>query len=427
MTETMKPKINPNVLSLKESATLAINLKARAAIKEGKQVCHFGFGQSPFSVHPLIQEELANNSHQKDYLPTRGLPELCQTISEFHKRVFNYDLYPEGILIGPGSKEMIFQALFALEGKVLVPAPSWVSYGPQVNIKGDRIIEIQTSKDNSYKLQGSELEAICKSEGNGQKILILNNPTNPTGAIYSEKEIKEISEVSKANNVIVISDEIYSLVNFEGEKYHSCHEYYPEGTIITSGLSKSHAAGGYRMGFISFPQNMCEVIKAISALVSETFSAVSAPIQYASVIAYSDNEELLEYIRQCTKIHKACGEYLAKRFQKMGLACPMPGGAFYLFPDFNDYKDKLEAKGIGTATKLANALFDQKLVAILPGSDFYLPESYLGCRVATVDYDGESVYQASLKVTELGDSFVEQNCPNLKEGADRIESFLDAL
>lgn len=428
-------ELNPNVVNLKESATLAINLTARGMRAAGKTVAHFGFGQSPFPVHPKIQIALANNAHQKDYLPTRGLPALCDAIACYYKQFFDYDLNKDLVLVGPGSKEMIFQALYILEGPVLVPAPSWVSYGPQINLRGKQIEAIVTKRENSYKLQASELEETCSKLGVGQKILILNNPSNPTGAVYTDQEVKELSEVARKNKVIVISDEIYSLINFSGREYVGFPKYYPEGTILTSGLSKSHAAGGYRLGFLALPEGMESVCKGLSAMISETFSAVSAPIQYAALEAYCGDYDLMSYVKQCTKIHKACGEYLHTRFVEMGLNCPKPEGAFYLFPDFQNYKEKLASRGIKGCKTLATELLDKAGVALLPGSDFYYPEEAMGCRVATVDYDGDWVYQKSLEPLHnphvnqhsLDQNFVEEHCPNLKWGADQIQAFLEAL
>jgi aspartate aminotransferase len=435
MTNTFCPELNPLIEGLKESSTLAINIKARTARANGEDIVHFGFGQSPFPVHPKIQIALANNAFQKDYLPTKGLPELCVKIAEYHSHFFNYELDPNMILIGPGSKELIFQALYLLEGPVFVPAPSWVSYGPQLNIRGKKLIPILTKREDSYKLSADDLLQACKDEGEGQKILILNNPSNPTGAVYTEDEVKQLSEVARNNKVIIISDEIYSLVNFSERPYVGFHKYYPEGIIITSGLSKSHAAGGYRLGFIAAPPNMSNFMKCLCAMVSETFSAVSAPIQYAALEAYSTDYDLMSYVKQCARIHQACGQYLHRRFIEMGLNCPKPEGAFYLFPDFMPFKDKIVAKGLKTCSELANYLFDQHGVAVLPGEDFYYPEDYFGIRVASVDYDGDEVYSESLlpllklkvKQFELGDEFVEKFCPNIKKGADRIEEFIKTL
>ncbi|WP_419172662.1 pyridoxal phosphate-dependent aminotransferase [Halobacteriovorax sp.] len=430
MTKKTQLHLNTNILKLKESATLAINLKARAARRNGDDICHLGFGQSPFHVHEKIQDELAKNAHQKDYLPTKGLPALCESIASYHNKRFSYQFDKDRILVGPGSKELIFQALYVLEGPVIVPAPSWVSYGPQLNIKGREIDPVITKSENAYKMTAKELEEACERHlDEEQKVLIFNSPSNPTGAVYTEEEIKELTKVCRKHNVIVIADEIYALINYSGEDFPSFHQHYPEGTLVSSGLSKSHAAGGYRLGFLYAPEGMESVIKCLSAMISETFSAVSAPIQYAAVKAYSIDNDIDNYIRTCTRVHEVCGNYLHDRFKNMGLSCSHPKGAFYLFPDFGSFKEKLKSKNIHNDVELSEFIFENYKVALLPGSDFYFPKDAMAVRVASVDYEGENVYkEASLKDSDSLDySFVEANCPQLKKACDRLEEFLNTL
>lgn len=420
--------LNPDVINLKESSTLKINQLARKMRAEGKTVYHFGFGQSPFPVHQKIVDELKKHAHEKDYLPTLGLPELRKTISNYYKEEFGYHFKPEHILVGPGSKELLFQALYVLEGPVIIPAPSWVSYGPQVNVRGKHIMRVVTQYENNYKLQPDELENVCNTLPDDQKILIINSPNNPSGAVYSEAEVKALSEVARRRNVIVVSDEIYAMVDFKMERRKGFAHFYPEGTIVTAGLSKSHSAGGYRLGFLATSKELEPLITCLASLVSETFSAVSAPIQYSAVTAYSRDQDLLDYVDQCTKIHKAAGEYMAKRFNNMEASCPEPEGAFYILPSFDGYRKKLEAKFGGMdSQKFANICLEHANVAMLPGSDFYMPHYMLCCRVATVDYDGASVYKASLKASAIDDAFIEKNCPSIKAGLDSLENFLKSL
>lgn len=423
----MKPTVNTSIATLKESATLMINEKAKALRLAGHSVCHFGFGQSPFPVHESIQEELRKNSYRKDYLPTLGLLELRETICDFYHRYYKYEFSPDCICIGPGSKELIFQALFVLEGPLLIPAPSWVSYGPQAHIRGKQIYVIHTSKENSYKLTAQDLQKACDAHPNSpQKILIINNPNNPTGIVYSDEEIQEISQVARKNSVIIISDEIYALINFNQSFSIGFSSHYPEGTIVTGGLSKGHSAGGYRLGFIAVPKNMQTVIKCLTSMVSETFSAVSAPIQASAIAAFSGNKEEIAYTQKCTAIHKAAGYYMHKRFLEIGAFCHKPEGAFYLFPDFMDMKDWLKSKNILDSPDLSDALLEDIKVVTLPAYDFYCHKDYLALRIATVDYDGAKVYQASLKYPrQLDDQFIKDNCPRLKEGMDRIQKFFD--
>jgi aspartate aminotransferase len=164
--------INPDIINLKESSTLKINQTVRKLRSEGKEVAHFGFGQSPFPVHPLIVEELRKYAGEKDYLPTLGLLELREAIVNYYKGLYGYNFTVDTVCVGPGSKELIFQALFVLEGTVIVPAPSWVSYGPQVNAKGKHITRVITKKENNYKLQGEELAQVCTTLTSKQKFLL---------------------------------------------------------------------------------------------------------------------------------------------------------------------------------------------------------------------------------------------------------------
>ena len=287
---------------------------------------------------------------------------------------------------------------------------------------------MQTQREKNYKLTGVELEQACKLlHGEPQKILIVNNPNNPTGSVYRKEEVKEIADVARRHNVIVISDEIYSNLCYASSPYHSFMREYPEGTIVTSGLSKGHSAGGYRLGFLAAASNMASVVTCLASLTSETFSAVSSPTQYAALAAFSDDPEIEGYVSQCCKIHQAAGDYLYEAFVAMNLNCSRPEGAFYLFPDFENFKDALFKKGILNAGMLCDHLLDAIGVATLPANDFYYPPEFLGCRVASVDYDGAELYRRSLEVEVLDAAFIETYCPKLKKGVERLKGFTEEL
>ena len=419
--------LNPYVTGLKESATLDINLKALELRKQGHEVYHFGFGQSPFPVPEPIQEALRNNSHKKDYLPSRGLPELCDAVAAYYRKEFGYVYSGNDVLIGPGSKELIFQTIYLMEGPVIVPAPSWVSYGPQASLRGKDVFPINTEKDNSYKLTANELDRVCHHLGQKQKLLILNNPNNPTGAVYYEKEIKEIAEICRAYGVIVISDEIYAKIDFTEYPQSSIAKYYPEGTIVSGGLSKSFAAGGYRLGVMLIPQALHIMVDALKSIISETFSSVSAPIQFAALEAYQNFDNLRPTIKMHSDIHKYASTYLYKRFKAMGMNCPRPEGSFYLFPDFENYKQPLRAKGIITCNQLCKDVQEKAHVAMLPGADFYLPATHLGVRVASVDFDGAKALQEWPGESAMDEKKTMKLFPYLVKGCDSLEKYLKKL
>lgn len=421
--------LNPQITGLKESSTLAINARAKKMRNDGEKVFHWGFGQSPFSVHPKIQEALKENSDKAEYLPTLGLLGLRESIRSFYQERYHCDFPEECILIGPGSKELLFQAIFVLEGPLIIPSPSWVSYGPQAHIRGKQVISVPTKVENSYKISPEELEYACRVlAGDQQKIIIINNPNNPTGAVYTKEEVDAIVAVCRKNKVVVISDEIYSLVNFEGcDNHYSFLRAYPEGTLITSGMSKGFSAGGYRMGFAAGSKDLKPVIDCLAAMVSETFSAVTAPISFAAISAFDNDPEIMSYVEECGKIHKAVTEYMYNEFLAMKLVCPKPEGAFYLYPHFQNYRKELEKKSIYGSEDLCNYLLENHRIAVLPSTDFYCPDQDLAIRVASVDYDGDEVYRASKKYTSLPVDFVEKEIPQIKEACEELRKFVSSL
>lgn len=424
--------INKNISELKESATLRINQAVIKKRKENQEIVHFGFGQSPFPVCEPLVNELQKNSFQKDYLPTLGLLELRERIKQYHKRKFNYDFTPETIAIGPGSKELIFQTIYLLNGVVFIPAPSWVSYGPQVEARGGKIHTIDCELESDYKLTAASLDKACKEYPDEQKILIINSPNNPTGCVYNTQEVEDIVKIAKKYNLIIVSDEIYGEVDWSHDSAmknkSNFFNLYPERTLVSSGLSKLHGAGGWRLGFLAGSEYMQEFFNSLSSLISETFSAVSAPIQYAAILAYSDNIEIGEYIKNTNTIHRGVATYMYNRFIKLGLKVPRPNGAFYLMPDFSSKREFLSEKyHIRTSLDLSETLLNEFQIAILPGTDFYQNESLLTCRVATVDYDGKAVldFVEKEKITEFSKEIVEVKCPNIKLGLDIITKFLE--
>ena len=394
--------------------------------RQGRDVCHFGFGQAAFPVPRLLVEALKDAAEENNYLPTQGLLGLREAFCGYVKNQFRLDYTADDVFVGPGSKELIFQVSYMVEGILLVPAPSWVSYGPQATLRGKKLVPIETQRENGYKLTARELDKACHTLAQEQKLLILNNPNNPTGCVYSSEELREIADICRAYNVLVISDEIYAMIDFTGNLHASIAAYYPEGTIVSTGLSKSFAAGGYRLGMMIIPESLRVLKDALKSVISETFSAVSAPIQYAALEAYSRYDELKDEIALNTEIYKTASRYLWSRFLEMDLNCPKPQGAFYLFPDFENFRPQLRKKGILTGIQLSHTLLNEQGVGFLPGSDFYFPATNLGIRVASVDFDGARVRE-NWPGGKLTESQIKEFFPNLVMGCDRIEKYLKTL
>ena len=353
------------------SATLAINERITTIRDCGEQVYHMGFGESPFPVHPLIRKALCDNSWRQSYLPTQGIFQLREQISKFYKTMLDLQYSPEQIVVGPGSKSLMFAALAALDGPLLLPAPSWVSYQHIGRFMSREVHHMVTNSSDSYRLD-PELLAITLQQkapdASQQKILVLNYPCNPTGQSFSVQQLKALADVAREHNVIILSDEIYALTHFQDQEHHSIAKFYPEGTLITGGLSKDRSLGGYRLGALLLPEGENQLLHTILALGSEIWSTASAPIQYAGIEAYRTDTEIVEYIKDCATIHEAVTRYVYHRVQKMGVSCPSPQGAFYLFPDWNQHRELLRKMGITTSSELARHLLEKYHLSSLPGS-----------------------------------------------------------
>jgi len=420
-------QINKNILQLKPSATLAINQEVKKMRQEGKIVYHFGFGQSPFKIHRSITEELKKHVDNNHYLPSTGLPELKKEISLFLSKHQGINFDSKSIFIGPGSKELLYQLIYLLDGIFFIPQGSWVSYLPQIRSKGANYQLIETNYNNHYKLTARELESHCKKDLSIQKTLILNSPNNPTGSVYTNLELRELAEVCKKYDIIVLSDEIYSQLNFEEDFSLSIATYYPERTIVFGGMSKVFSAGGYRLGFVAIPINMNELYRPLQSFFSETFSAVSSPIQYAAIKAYQMNSDLKNYINDCSEVLKGISNYVYNSLEKVKIKCTRSLGAFYMIIDFEEYREKLNKLEIRNAIDLCDHLLKNYKIALLPGQDFYFDDESLTCRLAFVDFDGDSVYKVYKLNNNINASFIQKHTPNIYNGIMVLKKFLSKI
>ena len=263
--------LNLNVRGLKESATLAINERCAAMQADGREVFRMGLGQSPFPVPTPVVEALKANAHQKDYLPVRGLPALRESVAEFHRRKDGLDFSGDDILVGPGSKELMFLLQLVYYGDLVIPTPSWVSYAPQAHIIGRQIRWVPTRADNGWRMTPDELAQLCQEDPTRPRIFIFNYPSNPTGGTYRVEELRAIARVAREFRIVLLSDEIYGEINHCG-RHVSVARYYPEGTIVSGGLSKWCGAGGWRVGTFAFPRSLRWLLDAMAVAASETFT-----------------------------------------------------------------------------------------------------------------------------------------------------------
>jgi aspartate aminotransferase len=416
--------LNLNVRGLAPSATLAINERSFALQRAGHTVYRLGLGQSPFPVPQSVVQALQDNAHQKDYLPVKGLYELREAVAGYHERIDGITGTAADVMIGPGSKELMFILQLVYYGDLIIPAPSWVSYSPQASIIGRQIRRIDTRLENGWRLQPQELETLCLEDPNRPRLLILNYPNNPVGVTYSEEELQALADVARHYGLIVLSDEIYAELHFEG-KQGSIARYYPEGTIVSSGLSKWAGAGGWRLGTFLFPRELRWLLDAMAVVASETFTTTSAPIQYAAIRAYQGGEDIDDYLDRSRRVLKVLGSAASARLRSAGCSLPEPEGGFYLFPDFSEHRETLHRRGILTSKLLCEQLLDDIGVACLPGTDFGRPATELTVRLAYVDFDGAAALQAAGAASALDEDFLSCHCANVMDAVENIGAWLD--
>jgi aspartate aminotransferase len=419
-------QLNLNVRGIPQSATLAIKARCVEMAQAGRDVFDFGLGQSPFPVPESVVEELRRNAHQKDYLPVKGLPKLRETVAEHHRRLFGIDCSADDVLVGPGSKELMFLLQLVYYGDLVVPTPAWVSYAPQAHIIGRHVRFVVTSPENGRRLNPEQLEHLCRLDPGRPRIIILNYPSNPTGLTYSENELMDLAEVANRYRVILLSDEIYGELHHDGA-HRSIVPLYPQGTIFSSGLSKWCGAGGWRLGIFVVPRALRWLLEAMASVASETYTSTSAPIQYAAVRAFAGGEDIEDYLRACRRILKAIARTLVEILQRVGVAVAEPAGAFYLYLDFTPVAERLERRGITTSDQLCERLLEETGVAILPASRFGCPPGELAARLSYVNFDGRRALESVASIgddDELDEAYLKTLCPQTIEGVRRLANWL---
>lgn len=391
----------------------------------------FAFGQSPFPVPKLIQDALVKNADKGAYAAVPGIPELRSAISKYNKHYFDMDIAPERIYVGPGTKELIFNLLEILHGTVILPTPAWLGYLPQIRFlkKNYHMLPTRANK----KISPNDLRKLALRLQDRQKILILNNPHNPTGLLYDRLELEEIADVCREQNIAVISDEIYALTTYDFSKFVSMGKIYPEGTFVTNGLSKSHAAGGYRLGYVIFPQHAIDLRRQFKKILATEYTAVSTPIQHAAVAGFEISKEVDEYFDVTRSIHQMMGDYTYHALTAIdGVKATKPDATFYLLADFNAFAPDLQKAKITTSQKLSESLILHPYhTAIVGGDSLVLERTDFSARIAYVDYDGAKVYQKYLENKPKSHSekleFVKNNAPKVVAGIGMIASFFENL
>ncbi len=374
--------------NLATSPTLAMNEAVARRRAEGKETLHLGFGEAMFPLHPALREALAAAVESTGYAPVAGMLKLRQAIAGYIERTRGVSCGADQVVVGPGSKPLIYALLQVLDGDVLVPQPSWVSYGPQVRLAGHQVIPVATDPSDHHRLTPEALNKAVRAAhalGAKPRVLIVNSPSNPTGSMFAEEDVAALGAWARARGMTIISDEIYAELAHGWRPHVSPARVYPAGSIITGGLSKAFSAGGWRLGYAILPPGARGALpgKALRALASEIWSAAATPIEEAAIAAFTPNADLDAYVRRSARIHGHVTHALYQTLVELGIVCPKPAGGFYLYPDFAPWRDVLAQLGVATSPQLASYLLDQWAIATLPGVAFGEEPEALRLRLAT--------------------------------------------
>ena len=381
------------------STTLAIDAKAKQMKADGLDVVGFGTGEPDFDTPENIKEAAyaAIREGKTKYTPAAGIIPLRKAVAESMKRDLNLDYDFTQIVIASGAKHNLYAALRTLVNpgdEVILPAPYWVSYDEMIAMVGGVSVIITAGEDQNFKITAAQLEAAVTDK---TKAVIINNPSNPTGMLYNEQELKEIADVCVKHDLYIIADEIYFKLLYDGRTFTSIAalgEEVKERTIIINGVSKSYAMTGWRIGYAAAPAN---IAKVMANYLSHSTGAPSTISQWAAIEAFNGPQETIEAMR---KVFEERRNYIVDRMNKIeGVSCIMPEGAFYVMMNIEKLKGKtIGGTVINTSDDFAMAFLEKELVAVVPCSGFGAPDFV------------RWTYATSME--------------NIKEGLDRLERFL---
>lgn len=359
---------------LTPSVTLAAAAKAKALKAKGVDVLSLTVGGEPDFVTPKNIQKAAiasiEDGRASYYTPSGGIPELKQAIVSYVEREYQLRYQPKQVIVTDGAKYalyLLFQAILNVGGdEVIIPVPYWVSYGEQVKLAEGKPVFVSSTQEQSFKVSVAQLEAVRTDK---TKAIILNSPSNPTGVIYTEEELRQIGEWAVAHNILIIADDIYGRLVYNGHRFTpiaTISEAIRQQTIIINGVSKTYAMTGWRIGFAVGDE---KIIQAMTQLASQSTSNPVAVSQYAAIEALTGEQSTVEDMRQA--FEKRLNHIYPKVAALPGVSLIKPEGAFYLFPNV---KKTLEICGYDNVTNWVEDLLQEAHVALVTGEGFGAPE-----------------------------------------------------
>ena len=388
MSASEKPRVSKRIAAIAESATLAVDSKAKALKAAGRPVIGFGAGEPDFPTPDYIVNsavEAAKVAANHRYTPAAGLPELRDAIVKKTKRDSNYEITSDQVLVTNGGKQAVYQAFASIldpGDEVLLPSPYWTTYPECIKLAGGVSVEVFADESQNYLVSVEQLE---KARTPKTKVLLFCSPSNPTGSVYSPGQVKALGDWALANGLWVVTDEIYEHLLYDGATAPSICVAVPalaDRTIIINGVAKTYAMTGWRVGWMIGPK---DVIKAATNLQSHLSSNVSNISQRAAITALTGD---LSAVHKMGEAFDRRRKLIVKLLNEIpGVSCPNPTGAFYVYPSVKGVLGKeIRGKRPKTSAELATLILEEVEVAAVPGEAFG-PSGYLRFSYALGDED----------------------------------------
>ena len=399
-----------NIISI--SPTLQSKLYMEHLQKEGKKVYNFGLGQNSVNQPELYIDFMKKYAHKKEYTSSQGIPELNKTL----KNIYNNGKMSYEMLVGNGLKELLFVVQCAFKGKIIHVTPSWVSYKEHIDIleRNDDLIEIKTSIENKFRVDLNVLDNVLQEIGGEPKMILLNYPNNPTGTCYSNKELESMAKILKKHNCVVFGDEIYLNLSYN-PKQRSLSYYIPELVIRGSSVSKDLACGGYRLGWCAFPETLGKLFAKCCQYGSSVYSCAPVPIQYATQELLENQELCKSYAEKMKELFSHIIRELLPFLDNTKIKYPGIEASWYVYLDFQSYKEGLKKIGVQDSIQLSNYLMVNHHILTVAAQHF--GDDSLSLRFSLVDFE------FNLEKETIKDVNIE----NMKEGFQELCTFLDSL
>ncbi|HFR3653624.1 TPA: pyridoxal phosphate-dependent aminotransferase [Streptococcus suis] len=366
-------KLSRRVLEMEESVTLAAGARAKALKAEGRDILELTLGEPDFVTPKNIQEaaiKSIEDGKASFYTVASGLPELKDAVNTYFENFYGYSIERNQVVLATGAKFVLyafFAAVINPGDEVLIPTPYWVSYADQIKMNEGVSVFVTATEEHNFKVTVDQLEVARTDK---TKVLLLNSPSNPTGMIYSREELEAIGNWAVEHDILILADDIYGRLVYNGNSFtpiSSISESIRQQTIVVNGVAKAYAMTGWRVGFaVGNP----EIIAAMSKIVGQTTSNLTAVAQYAAIEAFTGPQDTVETMRQA--FEERLNTIYPLLAEVPGFEVIKPEGAFYLFPNV---KKAMEMKGYTDVTEFTTAILEEVGVALVTGAGFGAPEN----------------------------------------------------